>query len=431
MEQNKLPNNNEIENEKEKLKQEIKKLYIYYICYNYNLDKLLYYFPNRATEISKCFYGAEGEYLLQQDKQETLQEIIMEEFCSLLYPCIEKGYKVLQLDGGLYHSSNQQCLICLNIPKNNKNIGISIGQKSKFVFTNGQWKNENDECKGNESKLRLFPVSGIQINHNYKDNKFHNEIKIFNYNKNYTLIIYPYTKDIKLTDFDEKIEHKAFCDQNNKIFQNKGDIIHFFSTLSFAEIEQVLQILNKHLEGKNYFEVDIGTVLKEIKNTIEENRKEEKKNEESSIGNNINNSNNLIPNNNLNNNLNNLSLSSNDLNKDLNQKNTFVKDNNINNDKGNESNIFEDEQSIEEDDKNNKNETKKNDDVFDNEFGESNIIKKELINEESNEINKNENKNSNDDITKTKLKIEEEDKTSCNCCITCLKQCWPFSEKEK
>ena len=397
MEENKLPNNNEIDKEKKKLQQEIKRLHIYKYCNNYCLDNLLCYFPNRATEISKCFYGAEGEYLLQQDKQETLQEIIMEEFCSLLYPCIEKGYKVLQLDGGLYHSSNQQCLICLNIPKNNKNIGISIGQKSKLVFTNGKWQNEIDKGKGNENKLRLSPVSGIQINHNYKDNKFHNEIKIFNYDKNYKLIIYPYTKDIKLTDFDEKIEHKAFCDQNNKIFQNKGDIIHFFSTLSFAEIEQVLQVLNEHLENKKYDEVDIETVLKEIKNTIEENRKEEKKNEESSINNNLNNSNNLIPNNNLNNNLNNLSLSGNDLNKALNQKNTFVNVNDINN----------------------------------SQINKNNIIKKELIIKKSNEINKNENKNSNDDITKPQLEMEEEDKTSCNRCITCLKQCWPFSEKEK
>ena len=412
MAENKLLNNNEIDNEKQKLQQEVERLDIYKNCNNYCLDNLLCYFPNRATEISKCFYLAEGEYLLQQDKQEKLQEIIMEEFCSLLYPCIEKGYKVLQLDGGLYHSSNQQCLICLNIPKNNKNIGISIGQKSKLVFTNGKWQNEIDKGKGNENKLRLSPVSGIQINHNYKDNKFHNEIKIFNYNKNYTLIIYPYTKDIKLTDFSKEIEYKTFCDQNNEIFQNKGDIIHFFSTLSCTEIEQVLQILNKHLKDKKYDEVDIKKVLEEIKNTIEENRKEEKKNEENSISNSLNNSNNL-------------NFSDNDLNKDLNQNNTFVNVNNINNIQNNKNNT------LEEGNKNNKSKTKKNDDVFDNEFGENNISKKEPIIKKSNEINKNENKNSNDDITKPQLEMEEEDKTSCNRCITCLKQCWPFSEKEK
>ena len=218
MEQNKLPNNNEIENEKEKLKQEIKKLYIYYICYNYNLDKLLYYFPNRATEISKCFYGAEVEYLLQQDKQETLQEIIMEEFCSLLYPCIEKGYKVLQLDDSFY-DKNLGHVICLAQPNSEQYIGISIGLSSKIVSINAKFVSD-------KNKQRFFPVSGIQINHNYKDNNFHNEIKIFNYNKNYTLIIYPYTKDITLKNFDEDIEQKTFHDQGNEIFQDKEDIIH-------------------------------------------------------------------------------------------------------------------------------------------------------------------------------------------------------------
>ena len=403
MEQNKLPNNNEIDKEKKKLQQEVKRLDIYKNCNNYELDKFLCYFPNKATEIRECFCKEEGKNVLRPDKQEQLQKIIMDELCSLLYPCIKKGYQVKQLDGDSYNSSNQKYLICLNTPEDDKNIGISIGKSSKAVSTNAMFYYEYNNT--GQSKLKFHPDSGIQINHNYKDNNFHNEIKIYNKSMSYILIIYPDTKDIKLTDFNyEDFEYANFCDKNDEIFKNKEDIIYFFSTLSFTEIEQVLQILNKHLENKKYDEVDIKKVLEEIKNTIEENREEEKKNEESSIGNNINNSNNLIPNNsnnlipnNSNNNSNNLSLSGNDLNKALNQKNTFVKDNNINNDKGNE----------------------------------SNIIKKELINEESNEINKNENKNSNDDITKTKLKIEEEDKTSCNCCITCLKQCWPFSEKEK
>ena len=457
MEESKPLNKSEIDNEKQKLQQEVKRLDIYKNCYMYALDRFLRYFPNKATEIEECFREEEGKNVLQPDKKEQLQNIIMEELCSWFEHYIHKGFKVLQLDNN-YHRYSQNNVICLNKPENYKNIGISLGSRSKIVSTNAYFRNENDN---GQLKPRFVPISGIQINYNYKDNKFHNEINIFDFDMDYTLIINPDAKDIKLTDFDAEIPYTTFCDQSNEIFKDKDEIIHFFSTLSFTEIEQVLQILNKHLEGKNYDEVDIKTVLKEIKDTIEENRKEEKKNEENSIGNNLNNSNNLIPNNSNNN----LSLSDNDLNKDLNQKNTFVNVNDINNDKGNKVNTFE------EGNENNKSETKKNDNVFNNEPNKSNIfyneqsikknnentetvlnidekrndkkkneensiIKNELINEKSNTnielvFNKTKDKIDKKIDTKQKPKIEKDDGICCKCCITCLKQCWSHNEREK
>lgn len=394
MEESKPLNKSEIENEKQKLQKEIKRLDIYKNCDNYKfyeLDRFLCYFPNKATEIRNCFREKEGKYFLLQDKKGRLQEIIMKELCSLFEPHIHKGYKVLQLDNN-FCNANLENVICLEQPNSGQCIGISIGKSSKTVSTNAIFGNEYGEL---QLKSEFNPNSGIQINHNYKDNNFHNEIKIFDFGMDYTLIIYPDTKTIKLTDFSEITTYTTFCDKKKEIFKDKEDIMHFFSTLSFVETEQVLQILNEHLEGKNDFQLDIETALKEIKNTIEENRNEEKKNEENSISNSLNNPNgNFNPINNSNNNLNNLSLSGNDLNKDLNQKNTFVKVNNINNDKGNK----------------------------------SNIIKNELIIKESNEINKNKNKNSN---VQAQPEIEKENETSCNDCITCLKQCWSPNKIEK
>ena len=461
MEESKPLNKSEIDEEKQKLQQEIERLSIYRYCDDYELykpDKFLCYFPNEATKIKKCFCEKEGKNVLQPEKKEQLQEIIMNELCSLLYPCIEKGYQVLQLNESVYFGNTCEHLIYLKAPENNKNISISIGKRSKTVSTNADFCDDNDN---GQLKPRCLPKSGIQINYNYKDNKFHNEINIFDFDMDYTLIINPDTKDIKLTDYREETKPTTFCNQNDEIFKNKDEIIPFFSTLSFAEIEQVLQVSNEHLKNKNYNEVNIKTVLKKIKDTIEENRKEEKKNEENSIGNNLNNSNNLIPNNSNNN----LSLSDNDLNKDLNQKNTLVNVNDIDNDKGNKVNTFE------EGNENNKSKTKKNDDVVDNEPNENSIIKNELIikegnkntetvlnidgkrndkkkNEESNIIkNKLINEKSNTNIgpvlneikdkidkkidTKQKPKIEKEDGICCECCITCLKQCWSHNEREK
>ena len=272
MEENKTLNNNEIENEKQKLQQKIKGLDIYENCNNYKLDKFLRYFPNKATEIKKCF-REEGKNVLLSEKKEQLQNIIMKELCSLLYPCIEKGYKVKQLNDD--YVDTREYSIYLNAPENNKYISISIGKNCKTVSTNAEF----DKNYGN--KEQCFLKSGIQINHhNDEDNKFHNEIEIFDFDMEYTLIIDPDTKTIKLTDFGNFTTYTTFCDKKKEIFKDKEDIIHFFSTLSFAEIEQVLQVSNEHLKNKNYNEVNIKTVLKKIKDTIEENRTKEKKNEE-------------------------------------------------------------------------------------------------------------------------------------------------------
>ena len=269
MEENKTLNNNEIENEKQKLQQKIKGLDIYENCNNYKLDKFLRYFPNKATEIKKCF-REEGKNVLLSEKKEQLQNIIMKELCSLLYPCIEKGYKVKQLNDD--YVDTREYSIYLNAPENNKYISISIGKNCKTVSTNAEFD------KNYDNKEQCFLKSGIQINHhNDEDNKFHNEIEIFDFDMEYTLIIDP---DTKTTDFGNFTTYTTFCDKKKEIFKDKEDIIHFFSTLSFAEIEQVLQTLNKHLKNKNYNEVNIKTVLKEIKNTIEENREKEKKDEE-------------------------------------------------------------------------------------------------------------------------------------------------------
>ena len=269
MEESRPLNKNEIDEEKQKLQQEINRLDIYKNCNDYELDQLLYYFPNRATEITDCFYKEEGKNVLQPDKKGQLQKIIMNEFCSLFEPYIHTGYQVLQLNESVYRGDNCKYLICLKAPENYKHIGISIGKISKTVSTNAIFDNDDKE----PSKRRFFPISGIQIN----DSKFHNEIKIFDHNNNhnYRLIIYPDTNTIKLTDSDkEETEYATFRDQNNEIFQNKEDIKHFFSTLSFTEIEQVLQVLDEHLKDKNYYEVNIRTVLKEIKDTIESKRNE-------------------------------------------------------------------------------------------------------------------------------------------------------------
>lgn len=278
MEENKQLNKNEIENEKQNLKKEIERLHIYKNCNDYELDKLLRYFPNKATKIKKCFCKKERKNVLHPDKKRQLQKIIKKELCSLLYPCIEKGCTVKQLNDG-FCDANLKNVIILNTPEDDTNIGISITPQSKLVFTDGKWQYEVD--KSNKNKLCLALASGIQqINGYDRNNSFHNEIKIFNDNMNYTLTIYPDTKDIKLTDFDEKNEYKTFCNQNIEIFKDKEDIIHFFSTLSFAETEQVLQILNEHFKSIITYKKNIKTVLKGIKDTIEKNRPQKQENGE-------------------------------------------------------------------------------------------------------------------------------------------------------
>ena len=194
----------------------------------------------------------------------------MEELCSLLYPCIEEGCIVKQVDDN-FCNVNKQNLICLQTPEDDKYIGISIGRQSKMVVIDEIYCDENN-------KKRFFPNEGIQINHYYDNNFLHNEIKIFDKSKDYTLIINPNKNTIDLTDFNERQYHQYNVDIN-KIFDNKEDIISFFSILSYAEIKQVLQISNKCLADINYKQADINTALHKIKN-IRKEKKEQKEDEE-------------------------------------------------------------------------------------------------------------------------------------------------------
>ena len=268
------------------------------------------------------------------------------------------------------------------------------------------------------------------------NNNFHNEIKIFDCNMNYRLIIHPNTKTIQLTDADEKIIHKTFDNPYNEIFNNKDEIIHFFSTLSFAEIEQVLQVLNERLgyelKNEDYDNINIEMVLKEIKNTIEKNRKKEKKNEENSISNSHINENNIKENN--------------EDNKSATKKNDVVNnkfdENYIKNNEPINKENYEDtetmldkrkaqiEEKINEDNNidneiiNGNIQGNKNNSSFNNNSKSSNGKNKE----ENNDIHlNNENYNINDYIAKTQFN----DKTPCDRCITCLKQCWSPNEIEK
>ena len=360
----------------------------------------------------------------------------MKELCSLFEPYIHKGFKVLQLDDN-YHRRSRYNVICLNAPENDKKIGISLGTCSKMVSTNAYFRNEDDN---EQLKPRFFPNSGIQINH-YDDennNNFHNEIKIFDCDMNYRLIIHPNTQTIQLTDANENSTYKAFNDVES-IFGDKENIIHFFSKLSFAETEQVLQVLNEHLGDKlkneDYENINIETVLKEIKNTIEKNRKKEKKNEENSISNSHINENNIKENN--------------EDNKSATKKNDVVNnkfdENYIKNNEPINKENYEDtetmldkrkaqiEEKINEDNNidneiiNGNIQGNKNNSSFNNNSKSSNGKNKE----ENNDIHlNNENNNSNNGIAQ-KFEIKEKDKTPCDRCITCLKQCWPPNEIEK
>ena len=60
-----------------------------------------------------------------------------------------------------------------------------------------------------------------------------------------------------------------------------------------------------------------------------------------------------------------------------------------------------------------------------------NVDIKEVLNKIKNTIEKNRKKEKKNSNAQAQFEIEEEDKTSCNDCITCLKQCWPHNEIEK